>query len=135
MGVPDGGDHADVGSRHLAQRADLAEATHAHSSTAADGVGRVEDRHRQTLLVVETPDVGRRAEMRCADRGNQVLGGRLADTAGDTDHGGGEASAGPLRERHEVIEVSATSIAVPSRRNWSGSLVRWATAPEPGPDR
>ena len=64
-----------------------------------------------------------------ARRGDEILRRRLAHAAGDAHHGGRQPATAQRASAINAIAVSATSIAVPSRRNSSGRLVRYATAP------
>ena len=98
------GDDADGRWRNRAQPGDLAEAAHPHlqHEHLAAVVG-AEHGDRQALLVVEAALVGDDAATGADRGGGEILGGRLADAAGDADDDGVEATGAPRGEVEQCL--------------------------------
>ena len=95
-------DQGDVRLRERREPRDLTEPAHPHLDDAELGVGvdaAERQRHPELVVVVR---LGRdRAQVRRAERGEDVLRGRLAGRAGDRDHACGRAVADRTSDRRE----------------------------------
>ncbi len=110
-------DQPDLRPGERGEPGDLAEPAHPHLDDAELGVGLdPAERQRHAELVVEVPLGGDRAEMRAAERGEDVLRGRLPGRAGDADDARARAVAHGAADRGERPVRARRGRARPRRR-------------------
>ena len=128
MGGGDRGDDSHMRAHHLDQRPDLVGVVHADLEDAEIGIFRhARQGQRHAPVIVERRDGGMHPAGWRQHVTQHLLGGRLADRAGDGDDPGGAAVARSTPSRTIASSTSSTTIIGAISRPSAGSLASLTT--------